>query len=313
MSNETGEVRAFSEIVQELRGGALLEDLTLELNALVTAVRETKRKGSLTLKIHVAPIKDGDADRVTVVDDLAVKLPRPPHLAEVAGREARRIEKLAARNLVAEDRVDRATTDARAREAACQAARAALEVARARIDAARAALALTYLKAPFEGVVAEVNAELGEYVTPSPPGIATLPAVDLIDDQCLYVARTDRQHHAPTRPQLLDQCQGNALGRRRHDDAVERGVLGQTDSAIRMFGDHVANPQAAEPLACLFEQYLYAFGRVDTSHQGCEYRGLIAGARPDLQYVLQRTTLDQDLGHARHDVRLRDRLTLADR
>jgi HlyD family secretion protein len=36
--------------------------------------------------------------------------------------------------------------------------------------------------------VAEVNGELGEFLTPSPPGIPTLPAVDLIDDSCLYVS-----------------------------------------------------------------------------------------------------------------------------
>ena len=33
-----------------------------------------------------------------------------------------------------------------------------------------------------------MNGELGEYLTPSPPGIPTLPAVDLIDDSCLYVS-----------------------------------------------------------------------------------------------------------------------------
>ena len=27
----------------------------------------------------------------------------------------------------------------------------------------------TYLRAPFAGIVAEINGEVGEYVTPSPP------------------------------------------------------------------------------------------------------------------------------------------------
>jgi len=44
------------------------------------------------------------------------------------------------------------------------------------------------LRAPFAGVVAEVNGEIGEYLTPSPPGIPTLPAVDLIDDSCIYIS-----------------------------------------------------------------------------------------------------------------------------
>ena len=45
----------------------------------------------------------------------------------------------------------------------------------------------TQLRAPFAGVIAEINGEIGEYVTPSPPGVLTPPAVDLIDDSCLYV------------------------------------------------------------------------------------------------------------------------------
>ena len=53
------------------------------------------------------------------------------------------------------------------------------------------------LTAPFDGVVAEVNAELGEYVTPSPPGIPTPPAVDLIDDRCLYVTAPIDEVDAP--------------------------------------------------------------------------------------------------------------------
>jgi HlyD family secretion protein len=53
------------------------------------------------------------------------------------------------------------------------------------------------LKAPFDGVVAEVNAELGEYVTPSPPGIPTPAAVDLIDDSCLYVVAPIDEVDAP--------------------------------------------------------------------------------------------------------------------
>lgn len=43
------------------------------------------------------------------------------------------------------------------------------------------------LRAPFDGVVAEINGEVGEYVTPSPPGVLTPPAIDLIDYSCLYV------------------------------------------------------------------------------------------------------------------------------
>ncbi|EKD39275.1 MAG: hypothetical protein ACD_75C00455G0001 [uncultured bacterium] len=56
------------------------------------------------------------------------------------------------------------------------------------MDAAKAMVERTLLIAPFSGIVAEVNGEVGEYVTPSPPGIPTLPAIDLINMDSLYVA-----------------------------------------------------------------------------------------------------------------------------
>lgn len=126
--------------------------------------------------------------------------------AEVAKREGERQQRLASQKLVSEEIVDRATTEAKAREAGCQAARAAREVARASTDAARADLARTVLKAPFDGVVAEVNAELGEYVTPSPPGIPTPPAVDLIDSRCLYVVAPIDEVDAPAIRTGMQAC-----------------------------------------------------------------------------------------------------------
>ncbi len=45
--------------------------------------------------------------------------------------------------------------------------------------------------------MAEINAELAEYVTPSPPGIATLPVIDLIDDRCMYVSAPIDEVDAP--------------------------------------------------------------------------------------------------------------------
>jgi len=83
---------------------------------------------------------------------------------------------------------ERAEADAKSRAAACASARTQVGEAVARIEAAQADTSRTVLRAPFAGIIAEVNGELGEYLTPSPPGIPTLPAIDLIDDSCLYVS-----------------------------------------------------------------------------------------------------------------------------
>ncbi len=109
-------------------------------------------------------------------------------LADIAQRAAARTRQLRDKGFVSEDSVDRAESEAKAKQAVLESARAQIQEAEARIGAARADTARTVMRAPFAGIVAEVNGEVGEFLTPSPPGIPTLPAIDLIDDSCLYVS-----------------------------------------------------------------------------------------------------------------------------
>jgi HlyD family secretion protein len=109
-------------------------------------------------------------------------------VAVIAASEARRSRELRDKGFTSEQLVERAESDAKARAAACQSARTQVGEAVARIESAKADTSRTVLRAPFDGIVAEVNGEVGEYLTPSPPGIPTLPAIDLIDDSCLYVS-----------------------------------------------------------------------------------------------------------------------------
>jgi HlyD family secretion protein len=107
-------------------------------------------------------------------------------MAERSGREAQRLQTLAERKLISVDQADNAVSNAAAQRGACDAARAQVNSASAQLAARRSVLERFQLRAPFAGVIAEINGELGEYVTPSPPGVATPPAVDLIDTSCLY-------------------------------------------------------------------------------------------------------------------------------
>ena len=118
-------------------------------------------------------------------------------VSERAKREATRQRKLGAKNLASEEAIDAAESEALAQEAACNAALSALEVSKAQLEVAEAALDQTRLRAPFSGVAAEVNGELGEFVTPSPVGIPTPPAVDLMDISCLYVSAPIDEVDAP--------------------------------------------------------------------------------------------------------------------
>ena len=107
--------------------------------------------------------------------------------AEVSQREANRLVKLRDKGVASEEKTDKAVTDAKALKADCKAAKASVLMSEARIGVVKANLTRTRLIAPFDGVVAEINGELSEFVTPSPIGIATPPVVDLIDNTCFYI------------------------------------------------------------------------------------------------------------------------------
>jgi HlyD family secretion protein len=109
-------------------------------------------------------------------------------LADAAQREAGRSQELRDKGFISDQMLDRSLTDAAARKAACNSARGDIDQSKSRITMAQATLQRMTLRAPFDGVVADISGELGEYATPSPPGILTIPAIDLIDDSCLYVS-----------------------------------------------------------------------------------------------------------------------------
>jgi len=109
-------------------------------------------------------------------------------VADVARSEADRLVQLRQQKLASDDDTERAVGDAKARAAACLAARESQRVSQAKINVSKANLERTRLVAPFDGIIAKINGELGEFVTPSPPGIPTPPAVDLIDNNCLYIS-----------------------------------------------------------------------------------------------------------------------------
>jgi HlyD family secretion protein len=65
---------------------------------------------------------------------------------------------------------------------------AELDRARAQIVAAEVELDKMVIRAPFDGIVAEVAVEVGEWITPSPPLLTVPPVLDLIDPSSLYIS-----------------------------------------------------------------------------------------------------------------------------
>lgn len=114
-----------------------------------------------------------------------------------AEREARRQGELREKGFVSTSKEEAARTEAEVRRAACSTAKADVAQAEAKFKATRVEQGRVVLYAPFDGTVAKIVGELGEYSTPSPPGVPTPPAIDLIDDSCLYVKAPMDEVDAP--------------------------------------------------------------------------------------------------------------------
>jgi HlyD family secretion protein len=103
-------------------------------------------------------------------------------------RELNRKRKLAKGKIISEDLLDSLESAHEAAAASCVAVTAERDKAKAGILAAEAGLAKFVIRAPFDGIIAEMTAEVGEWITPSPPLLTAPAVVDIIDPTSVYVS-----------------------------------------------------------------------------------------------------------------------------
>ncbi|NMG64500.1 efflux RND transporter periplasmic adaptor subunit [Azoarcus indigens] len=188
-------------------------------------------------------------------------------LAANAEREAERQATLVQRGFVSASVEEKARTEARARRATCAAAAADIATAEAQLAATATDRERTVLVAPFSGTVAKITGELGEYATPSPPGVPTPPAIDLIDDSCLYVKAPMDEVDAPRiRPGQPVRISFEALPGRHFAGTVRR---------------------IAPYITAVEKQARTVEVDVDFDHPD-EARGLLVGYSADVEIVLDR-------------------------
>ncbi len=108
--------------------------------------------------------------------------------AERAARELVRVGKLAAGGIISDDDLDRAQTAADAARAGCAAAAANVAQSESTVGLRRSELDKVVLRAPFDGIVAVLSIEVGEWTTPSPPAMPVPPVLDLLDPGSIYVS-----------------------------------------------------------------------------------------------------------------------------
>lgn len=165
----------------------------------VLAVKEGDRvkKGQLLMKLWNDDQQAQNALAMTQVETARKRVAEVCTLAANAESEAERQASLRRQGFVSGSREEQARAEAQAKRAGCDAAKADVAQAQARVSATRVEQSRTILYAPFAGTVAKIVGEVGEYSTPSPPGVPTPPAIDLIDDTCLYVRAPMDEVDAP--------------------------------------------------------------------------------------------------------------------
>ncbi len=173
----------------------------------INACRRARLSPSIGGQIAVLPIHEGDqveaGDLLLEIwnEDLSAQLAVAEQEAVVAKaqaeaacqsaqeaeRQAKRAQTLLNNRVGSQEQTDMALTEALSLRAKCDASRASVQMSLAHVSLARANLSRSRLIAPFSGIIAKIEGELNEYVTPSPVGVQTAPVVDLIENSCFYI------------------------------------------------------------------------------------------------------------------------------
>jgi len=198
--------------------------LSPEIGGLVVelAVREGARvrRGAVLMRLSPAEYEANAALQARAVEVARAAEREMCEGARLATREADRVEQLVASELVSPQRLDQARSARDTAVAGCEAARARAQQADAALKLATVQQAKTVIRAPFDGIVAEVSAEVGEWITPAPPGVPIPPVIELIDpDQIFVSAPLDEVDSGKVRPGLpvrvtMDARPGAALAGR---------------------------------------------------------------------------------------------------
>lgn len=212
-----GRPKPIAVTVKEIDRGTVESSIANTRAGTVDACQRTKLSTIMGGRIEVLAVKEGDrvekgqllmklwnddqqAQSTLALAQVATARQRVTEAcaqATNAEREAERQTSLRERGFVSTSKEDSARTEAQARRASCNASKADVAQFEAKVAATRVEQGRTILYAPFAGTVAKIVGEVGEYSTPSPPGVPTPPAIDLIDDTCLYITAPMDEVDAP--------------------------------------------------------------------------------------------------------------------
>src|SRR5262245_21372949 len=148
------------------------------------------RQGEILLRIRDSDLKAAQSLAEQDLETARANSKEACVAAELAGRDLKRLQELERTDdsIVSKEMLDRGQSQNDSATARCQAGRTAIQRAQAAVELARANWNKAVLRAPFDGVVADLKAEVGEWVSPSPPALPIPPVLDIIDPSSIYVS-----------------------------------------------------------------------------------------------------------------------------
>ena len=168
-----------------------------QISLLTVEEGDSVKKGQLLLELWNDDLK---AEVILAESQMKVAKARASAAllqAEIAKREADRMQQLIRDNAISDQDADKVFTEAKVKQASYKAVLTEVQASQSRLGVIKAQLDRTRLIAPFDGIVAKINGELNEYVTPSPPGIPTPPPIEFLDTSCFYVTAPIDEVDAP--------------------------------------------------------------------------------------------------------------------
>ncbi|HSE42828.1 MAG TPA: efflux RND transporter periplasmic adaptor subunit [Acidobacteriota bacterium] len=145
------------------------------------------RKGQLLLRLDDTEYKASLLLAEKAAEAAAANMREACVSADLARKEWQRNQTLHQQGIVSDAILDESSNRYEAARSRCEAAQADASRARANVEVSRAALKKTEVRAPFDGIIVEVTTEIGEWVTPSPPGLPIPPVIDMLDETGIYV------------------------------------------------------------------------------------------------------------------------------
>jgi HlyD family secretion protein len=190
---ETGRVE---DTVVNSRAGTVQSRLRSEISpgiaGLVVEIPARKgarvKKGDVLLRLNDVEQKAQNQLALRALDAARAVAEQARLEADYADWQWKRTKELASHQVVSDTALELDHTRFLTAKAALTAAEARAQEAEASLETARATLEKTVITAPFDGVVLDVTTEVGEWISPSPPGVPIPPVLDLIDPNALYVS-----------------------------------------------------------------------------------------------------------------------------